>query len=274
MPSLKSSRGGGLYGSCPPTPDIVVDLASPLGRRLQPPQHEVSPSSRMMLLRRVAASAAALGLLVVLVLHLSHAARAPAALDEMPASIAANFPSAPAPADHNEVHPTAVGTEASVFDVNALMKEVEQDEKDEEMVDNMHATAAKKLAEFHAIEAALEKRTPALEDGVAQAKLANVAAQEDVDKAALEVAQVKSTVDATNATLQHFLKDVHDASESQNSLSHRGKTLVEELEQLHKRAAIQDAAVKAAQLQVDSSNALVAQDTAAVNSAQCAPPHP
>ena len=247
-------------------------MASPLGRRVQPPQRAVSPSSHMMLLKRVAVSAVALGLLVVLVLHLSYAHPAPAALDEMPASIAANFHSLPAPADANEYHPTPVGKEASVFDINGLLKEVEQDEKDEEMVDNMHATAAKKLAEFHAIEAALEKKTPALEDDVSKAKLANVAAQEAVDRAALEVASVKSNVDATNATLQRFLKDVHDASQSQESLSQRGKTLVAELEHLHKRAAIQDAAVKAAQLEADKSSALVAQDSAAVNAAQCSPP--
>jgi chromosome segregation ATPase len=138
------------------------------------------------------------------------------------------------------------------------------------MVENLHATAAKKLAEYHAIEAALAKKTPPLQDALSRAKLAQVKAQEDVDNAALEVTQVKSSVDATNATLQKFIQDVHDASASQDSLVQTGQLLTSELEQLHKRAEILQEAVNSAQLRVDSSNALVAKDTAAVNAAQYA----
>jgi hypothetical protein len=97
-----------------------------------------------------------------------------------------------------------------------------------------------------------------------------MAAKEDVDRAAIEVAQVKSTVDATNVTLQKFLKDVHDASVSQDALVLQGKNLASDLDQLNKRASIIQGSVHAAQLQSDTSVALVAKDTAAVNAAQYA----
>jgi hypothetical protein len=260
MPGLRSS---GFYGSCP-SASVVVDLESPLGRQKERLQAEASASSRFLLLKRVSASAVALGLLIVLVLHLS--AR-PDSLEEVPANVAPSFPS---PVDHNEYHHVAVGKETSVFDMNGLLKEIDQDEKDEEMVENLHASAAKKLAEYHAIQAALQKKTPPLEDAFNAAKLAKVAAQEDVDRAAVEVAQVKSTVDATNATLQKFLKDVHDASISQDALVHQGKQLSSELDQLHQRAAILQDTVHAAELRSAQSSSLVAKDTAAVNAAEYA----
>lgn len=265
MPGLKSS---GFYGSCP-SASVHVDLESPLGRPRDRIDFEASASSRMLLLKRVFISATALGLLVVLVLRLSYASSP--VLEQIPASVAASFPAPPpSPVDHNEYNHVAVGKETSVFDINGLLKEIDQDEKDEEMVENLHASAAKKLAEYHAIQAALQRKMSPLEDALNTAKLSKTAAQEDVDRAALEVAQVKSTVDATNATLQKFLKDVHDASASQDALVHEGKQLSSELEQLHKRAAILQDTVHSAQLRVTESANLVSKDSAAVNAAQYA----
>lgn len=265
MPGLKASASR--YGTCPQS-NVVVDLECPLGRHKEDSPNNVSPSAHFLLLRRVTASAVALGLLVVIVLHLTYV-RSPS-LEQMPASVAASLPNMPSPVDHNEYNQIAVGKETSVFDMDGLLKEIDRDAKDEEMVDNLHASAAKKLAEYHAIEAALQKKTLPLEDELHKAQLSKMEARENTDRAAVEVAQAKSTVDATNATLQKFLKDVHDASVSQDALVEQGKKLASELDQLHKRASIIAEAVHAAQLQSVTSLALVAKDQAAVNSAQYA----
>lgn len=264
MSGLKASAGR--YGTCPQS-NVVVDLEFPLGRHKDSSNY-VSPSTHFLLLRRVTASAVALGLLVVIVLHLTYV-RSPS-LEQMPASVAASLPNMPSPVDHNEYNQIAVGKETSIFDMDGLLKEIDRDAKDEEMVENLHASAAKKLAEYHAIQAALQKKTPPLEDALHKAQLSKMTARQDTDRAAVEVAEVKSTVDATNATLQKFLKDVHDASASQDALVEQGKKLASELDQLHKRASIIAQAVHAAQVQSVTSLALVAKDQAAVNSAQYA----
>lgn len=265
MPGIKSA--GNRYGTCP-SESIVVDLEHPLGRQRDALQHEVSASSHLLLLRRVAASAVALGLLVVLVLHMSYAHSQ--SLEQMPANIASSFPSVPSPPDHNEYNHAPVGQETSVFDIDGLLKEIDQDAKDEEMVENLHASAAKKLAEYHAIQAALQKKAVGLQDVLNAAQMSEMAAREDVNSEALQVAQAKSAVDATNATLQKFLKDVHDASVSQEQLVAQGKQLSSDLDALHQRQGAVLQAVAAAQAQVTSSHVLVLKDTAAVNAAQYA----
>jgi hypothetical protein len=265
MPGLKSD--GNRYGTCP-TENVIVNLDHPLGCRRDPLQHEVSASSHLLLLRRVAASAVALGLLVVLVLHLSYARSQ--SLEQMPANVASSLPQVPSPPDHNEYNHVPVGKETSVFDIDGLLKEIDQDAKDEEMVENLHVSAVKKLAEYHAIQAALQQKKVGLQDALNAAQMSEMAAREDVNREALEVAQVKSAVDATNATLQKFLKDVHDASISEDQLVRQGEQLSSDLDALHKREAAVLHAVSEAQAQVASSHLLVLKDTAAVNAAEYA----